>query len=365
MIRLRNLVESLETKYNLNEAFSEDMPDWFAKRLLTTKYTPTSYYRGRDLGGAAHYPMGKDSYISGKGAKKNPEFGQTPAYKAREPGWYDDQSLFTNLLDKGISLDTVKIIEGPIPTSENDKRLQPPNIPIFLFDNGVVYARGINDEEKLGTRKSLGAYSVNNLLAQCKKFAYIDGNDPDNFKVNDRKLARNSAHRYSTRRGKYFDRDGQDVSLSQYWNSNRDKSGYEVVSLPARYKDKLDEIKAGKIFDILKGYENYINNAYQELGNLISQTPIISYDNTNKPDYSPYNIYSSNDTIADKLQQCASAYTDIVMKVDNIINSNDTDDKKRRQIISLFNYEIDRLDTKINSLEKLTSRVFNSTIDWI
>lgn len=364
MIRLRNLVESLETKYNLNEAFSEDMPEWFAKRVLTTKYTPTSWYNRRDLGGAAHYPQGKYGYLSGKGAKKNPEFGQSPEYKNSDP-YYGDQSLFSKLLAAGISLDTVKIIEGPIPTSENDKRLQPPNIPIFLFDNGVVYIRGYNDDEKLGSKKSLGAYTIDKLLQQCKKFAYIDGNDPNNFVEHDKKVARSSGNKHVDRRGKYFDRDRRDLSTTFYWNPNIDKSGYEIVSLADKYKDKLEEIKAGKIFDILKGYEDYINNCYQELGNLISQTQIVSHDNTNKPDYNPYTMYTNNDRIANLLETIASLYSDVVNEVDLILSSGGSDAEKKQGIVALIENKFPRIDRAKNKLEQATNKVFNSTIDWI
>ena len=139
MIKLKNLTESLEKKYTLiesnqlNEKLSDNMPDWFAKRLLTTKYTPTSDFNYRDLGGRVHVGT-KSTYLQNKGDKKNPKAGKEPTYKQADY-WDHDQSLFSTMLKKGISLDTVNIIEGSVPISDNDQRLQPPNIPIFLLDD--------------------------------------------------------------------------------------------------------------------------------------------------------------------------------------------------------------------------------------
>ena len=320
MLRLRNLVESLENKYNLNESnllnekFSEDMPDWLVKRLLTTKYTPTSRVYQRDLGGSAHFNGDNAyNYLQGKGAKKNPNYGKAPEYKQAE---YDDQSLFTGLLEKGISLDSVKIIEGPVPISDTDKRLQSPNIPIFLLNDGVVYIPGVNDEEKLGSRKTLGAYKISALLPQCKKFAYIDGNDPDNFKRKDKQ-----GTRYQELSGSIYradspekDRNGNPIGgvKNTYWNKY-DKSGYKVIPPSDRYKDKLDEIKAGKIYEIMKEYEDYLTDAQQEIANYISSLSMKEY--------------SSNMETIKKLHK--------------------------------------ELTREINRLKDASKEVFNSTIDWI
>ena len=376
MIRLNNLVESLEKRYNLsesrdlnesyrlNEKLSDDMPDWFAKRLLTTKYTPTSRIYQRDLGGSAHFNGDNAyNYLQGKGAKKNPNYGKAPEYKQAE---YDDQSLFTGLLEKGISLDSVKIIEGPVPISDTDKRLQSPNIPIFLLNDGVVYIPGVNDEEKLGSRKTLGAYKISALLPQCKKFAYIDGNDPDNFKRKDKQ-----GTRYQELSGSIYradspekDRNGNPMGgvKNTYWNKY-DKSGYKVIPPADRYKDKLDEIKAGKIYEIMKEYEDYLTDAQQEIANYISSLSMKEY--------------SSNMETIKKLQTILTDAINYYILADNhvneIVNDNSLNDKdKRDRLIDLINSNwpyrwegVKELTREINRLKDASKEVFNSTIDWI
>lgn len=376
MIRLNNLVESLEKRYNLsesrdlnesyrlNEKLSDDMPDWFAKRLLTTKYTPTSRIYQRDLGGSAHFNGDNAyNYLQGKGAKKNPNYGKAPDYKQSE---YDDQSLFTGLLDKGISLDSVKIIEGPIPISDTDKRLQSPNIPIFLLNDGVVYIPGVNDEEKLGSRKTLGAYDINTLLGKCEKFAYIDGNDPDNFKRKEKQDTR-----YQELSGSIYradspekDRNGNPIggTKNTYWNKY-DKSGYKVIPPADRYKDKLDEIKAKKIYEIMKEYEDYLTDAQQEIANYISSLSTDEY-------------ISNNNTISNlhaKLTSAIYQYKKVDNHINEIVNDNSTtDEQKRNNLIDLINsqwpyrYEgIKELDREVNRLKDASKDVFNATIDWI
>ena len=370
MLRLRNLTESLEKKYSLNESrrlnekLSDDMPDWFAKRLLTTKYTPSSRVHQRDLGGSAHFDGGNGlTYLSGKGAKKNPNYGKAPDYKQAE---YDDQSLFTGLLHKGISLDNVKIIEGPVPISDTDKRLQSPNIPIFLLNDGVVYIPGVNDEEKLGSRKTLGAYKISALLPQCKKFAYIDGNDPDNFKRSEKRNTR-----YKDLRGSIYradspekDRNGNPMGgmKNTYWNKY-DKSGYKIIPPAEKYKDKLDEIKAKKIYEIMKEYEDYLTDAQQEIANYISSLPMGEYR-------------SNHDTIRQLqtiLNDAIGYYVTVDRHINEIVNDNSTtDEQKRDRLIDLINSSypyrwegIKELDREVNRLKDASKEVFNATIDWI
>lgn len=376
MIRLNNLVESLEKRYNLsesrnlneshrlNEKFSDNMPDWFAKRILTTKYTPTSRIYQRDLGGSAHFNGGTArNYLQDKGAKKNPNYGKAPDYKQSE---YNDQSLFTGLLNKGISLDSVKIIEGPIPISDTDKRLQSPNIPIFLLNDGVVYIPGVNDEEKLGSRKTLGAYDINTLLGKCEKFAYIDGNDPDNFKRKDKQNTR-----YNDLSGSIYrtdspekDRDGNPIGgiKNTYWYKY-DKSGYKIIPPAEKYKSKLDEIKANKIYEVMKEYEDYLTDAQQEIANYISSLSMQEYR-------------SNNSIIRDlqtKLNDAIGYYVTVDKHINEIVNDNSTtDEQKRNNLIDLINSQwpyrfegIKELDREVVRLKDASKEVFNATIDWI
>ena len=187
-VRLKNLNESLERKYGLNEStetetteltekLSDSMPDWLKKRLLVTKYSNGGNRIYRNLG---THKSNADN--------KNPEddFSKRPTYaKGRGDVNTQDQSLFGRMLTKGINLDDVTVEEGAVPTKRTDPRLKEPNIPIFLMKNGQVYAKGLNDQEEYrdDDSKPFKYVPMKTLLADCEKFAYIDGNNDNNFSV--------------------------------------------------------------------------------------------------------------------------------------------------------------------------------------
>jgi hypothetical protein len=377
MLRLKNLTESLEKKYGLNEShrlnekFSDDMPDWFAKRILTTKYsTAGDDLRNRDLGGSTHYPSSNGSgytkrrdYLALKGSKKSPNFGKEPEYRAS--GGYSP-SLFTGLRDMGVRLDTVEVIEGPVPISETDKRLQAPNIPILLFDNGVVYIPGINDNEKLGGRKSLGAYDIAALLPRCEKFAYIDGNNPNNFFDNNEKM-----NRLGKRTGGVFrkdnhelDRNGVPLGGHVGWGETADKSGYVPIPPMEKYKDKLDEIKANKIYDILKEYEDYLVDVQQEISNYVLSVPMKDY----------VSIRDNIDYINRRLEIAITRYLKTEQCLNEILNNKSlSPEEQKSELIDLLNGRgnyyyhggVDDLESSIKDLKSFTKDKFNATIDWI
>lgn len=371
MVRLRNLVESLEKKYDLNESttinekFSDNVPDWFAKRVLTTKYASSGRPRKRDIGGKAHFGQGESEYdyvISGKGSKKSPHAGKDPEYKQSDY-WSGDQSLFTKLRQRGISLDTVNVIEGPVPKDRYDARVQSPNIPILLFDNGVVYIPGMNDDEKLGGRKTLGAYDLDVLLGRCVKFAYIDGNDPNNFKGSEKRNTRSSEqpdknfYRYGDKR---VDRDGDSIGDLGSWRT--DKSGYYKIPPIERYRDQLNKIKASKIFDILQDIEDTLVDLQQEFSYYISSSSIKDYD------------YHTLDNINMKLYRAVNAYKDVYKNVEQIMNDQSlTDERKKEVLVNLVNGNypysgsggLPNLNNRMSELKDITKDLFNATIDWI
>ena len=372
MVRLKSLVESLEKKYDLNESttinekFSDNVPDWFAKRVLTTKYSPSGRPRKRDMGGKAHFGPGESEYdyvTSGKGSKKSPHAGKDPEYKQSDY-WSEDQSLFNKLRKRGISLDTLNVIEGPIPKDSTDARVKYPNIPILLFDNGVVYIPGMNDDEKLGGRKTLGAYDIDVLLGRCVKFAYIDGNDPNNFMGSERRIRRSTAlpdknfYRYGDKR---VDREGDPIGDLGSWRT--DKSGYHKIPPIERYKDQLNKIKASKIFDILQDIEDTLVDLQQEFSYYISSSSIKDYD------------YGTFDIINIRLDRAVNAYRGVYKNVEHIMNDpNLTDERKKEVLVNLVNGNypyngngggLPNLNTKMAELKEVTNDKFNATIDWI
>ena len=156
-IDLKKLNESLENKYQsfeLNEKFG-DMPDWLSKRILTTKYNIYDGQRRRDVG--LHKTKGRWGATTDDLEKKDPKAGPRASY-TNARGATGDQSLFGQLLAHGINMDSVNVIEGNKPEKRTDPRLKEPNIPIFLFKNGQVYAKGINDNEEYSGDKSYKAF---------------------------------------------------------------------------------------------------------------------------------------------------------------------------------------------------------------
>ena len=375
MLKLRNLTESLEKKYLneshvLNEKFSDNMPDWLAKRILTTKYSMEGDdLRTRDLGGSAHYPNNVGSgytkrrdYLAIKGSKKSPNFGKEPDYMLT--GGYG-QSLFSGLRDMGIRLDTVEVIEGPVPKNGSDARVQSPNIPILLFDNGVVYIPGINDNEKLGGRKSLGAYGIDALLSRCKKFAYIDGSNPNNFFSDNERLNRlNQREGGIYRKNSYdLDRNGNPLGGRTGFGEIPDKSGYLPIPTMEKYKDKLDEVKAKKIYEIMKRYEDYLTDAQQEFANYISSLSMEEYRSN----------HSVIKVLQNRLKDAIDYYVTVDKYINEIVNDKSTtDEEKRNNLINLINSNypynwdgVQQLEREISGLKDVSNGVFNATIDWI
>lgn len=364
LINLHKLTESLEAKYSqesqLNETFG-DMPDWLSKRILTGKYNRYDGQGRRKLG--IHKT---DRYGNPDMEGKNPEFGNRPSYiNARDKN--GDQSLFGQMLAHGINLDSVKVIECDKPEKRTDDKLKAPNIPIFLFSNNQVYAKGINDnEEYRGDNRSYFGQAfkylpIKTLLSdEVVKFAYIDGTDDDNFKANEVRGARDKMKQ---------DMEGipkreKEKAGTKGWRGNWDKSGYKQIPSAERYKDKLAELKCGKIYDVLDEKHQLLEETKQELANIMLSTDIKSMKNDE--DYAT--AFTAYENIYEKFQKAVSYYLNVLRDVDKIVNDDNKDEaRKKEELIYIINYDSNyrNLMYYTKEIENMAPSVFNSIIDWI
>ena len=362
LINLHKLSESLEAKYlqesQLNEKFG-DMPDWLSKRILTGKY---NRYDGQ---GQRNYGIHKtDQYGNPDMGAKNPEFGNRPSYiNARDSS--GDQSLFGQMLAHGINLDSVKVIECDKPEKRTDDKLKAPNIPIFLLSNNQVYVKGINDNEIYrGDNPTYAGLAFKNvsmkvILDEVVKFAYIDGTDDDNFRVNEVRGARDKMKQDM----KGIPERKREKAGTQGWE-NYDKSGYKQIPSAKRYKNKLVELKCSKIYDVLDEKYQFLEEIKQELANIMFSTDIKSMGDDE--DYAT--AFTAYENIYEKFQKAVSYYVDVLATVDRIVNDDNKDEaSKKEELIYFINNDADysSLMYYTKELEKMAPSVFNSVIDWI
>lgn len=376
-VRLKDLNESLEKKYGLtkpttlnestelNERFSDDMPDWLKKRMLITKYSGGGNRGRRDMKlhkgnmeskNPEKDPHARPTYVSSKGDERS-----------------KDQSLFGKMLEKGIDLDNVKIIEGDVPAKSSDPRLKEPNIPIFLMKNGQVYAKGLNDKEeyKDGGYKAFRYIAMKTLLADCEKFAYIDGADDSNFNVEAKKKSR-GLMKQELEKDPYYNRDTKNAGSSRYFPTKGwlqiDKSGFPVFPTVDKYKNELAKIKCDRIHDILKEKEDYINYVKEEMANILMNADVKTDLTNSDSDFGK--AFSDGRRFGDAfnyLQNAAKALVEVEYRLDQIFTEGYSEEEQRAQIVRLINdsYEYSNLMDYVNRLEKLAPTLFNSIIDWI
>lgn len=376
-VRLKDLNESLEKKYGLtepttlnestelNERFSDNMPDWLKKRMLTTKYSNKGSNGRRDM-----------KLHKGDRESKNPEKDPhaRPTYvSSKGDERMKDQSLFGKMLEKGIDLDNVNVIEGDIPTKSSDPRLKEPNIPIFLMKNGQVYAKGLNDKEEYrdGGYKAFRYIAMKTLLADCEKFAYIDGADDSNFNVEAKKKSR-GLMKQELEKDPYYNRDTKNAGSSRYFPTKGwlqiDKSGFPIFPTVDKYKNELAKIKCDRIHDILKEKEDYINYVKEEMANILMNADVKTDLTNSDSDFG--RAFSDGRRFGDAfnyLQNAAKALVEVEYRLDQIFTEGYSEEEQRAQIVRLINdsYEYSNLMNYVNKLEKLAPTLFNSIIDWI
>lgn len=172
-----------------------------------------------------------------------------------------------------------------MPTKASDSRLKEPNIPIFLFDNGQVYAKGVNDNEIYWDDEKERAFKfipMKYLLSNAVSFAYIDGSNPANFNAHDTRAKRRSPKGTDWRRyerdksnqvsdeGKIttgFDKSGYPVPLDKWEKANKTYISQYQEKILEKYREKLieaiDEYKVfhSTLFDSIKDRNTKVSTA--------------------------------------------------------------------------------------------------------
>ena len=195
-------------------------------------------------------------------------------------------SLYYNFRSLGIPLDKVEVQEGPIPVKASDSRLKEPNIPIFLFDNGQVYAKGVNDNEIYWDDEKERPFKhipMKYLLSWAVSFAYIDGSNPANFNAHDTRAKRRSPKGTDWRR---YERDkSKQVSDEGKITTGFDKSGYPVPldkwekankTYISQYQEKILEKYREKLIELIDEYKVFTSTLFDSLKDKNTTVPKVT-----------------------------------------------------------------------------------------
>ena len=184
-------------------------------------------------------------------------------------GYYDNGGLSDAFLLNHIDLNNVEVFTAPKPTKTTSRLLTKRYIPILLFDNGQVYAKGINGSEKFELdpdKKPFEKIAYKDLLDQAKDFCYID-KSLDSTSNKAKQQARNDiAYDRSLIRHQVEDENGKFVG-SGFPFAVFDRSGYETF--PDKYKYKLAKLKATKAAEILSRSADSINEYRKKFASIL------------------------------------------------------------------------------------------------
>lgn len=260
----RRLAESMTNKI-LNEAWSDSMPDWMKPRLNATAFYDDIHDSEKIAAKARR--SGKDAWDTR--VEMGGGYPYDPAEYRNPRNGPSGKSLYRSFNDANIDLQKVEFIPGEPPTSKKDSRIQPPNIGIWnLPGTGQVYAKGINDLEKLrhvpfDPYDSHAGWAFKDLPIKflydaCEgQFCYIDGSNIPQRNIGDIRRQRAA---YT-----YWEHDNpslvRNVPSKYLWTDKKDKSGYVVVPSSKRLAKKLEALKA-------KGWSKWFEKAEDDLQEL-------------------------------------------------------------------------------------------------
>lgn len=287
------LAESLEKKH-LQEAWSESMPDWMKPRMDATAmysddHTNTKIARHAGLGKfEPWYGSTESNQLYNIRSKKGQGRYYDPVdYASTRNDSRVGENIFNAFKRAGIDLQKVEFIEGPVPTSKSDPRIQPPNIGIWnIPSTGQLYAKGINDLEKLlgGSGTKYDGYRFEHLPLKALQelsdhFCYIEGS---NIPMRDYDAV--TKERYAWQREVsnnaplYTNRDRADVFIN-YDNlpDMMDKSGYIVIPSSRRYAKELKARHGRKYAEKLEALENDLNSLKADIMSAMNRLPMDDY----------------------------------------------------------------------------------------
>ena len=306
MLNIHKINESLEKKYYLMEKYSDSMPDWLGRRLDYTQHMHRGNYTNnfeypalkqdnvevdsltghRDAIGGGSFAPDIDA-VKDKFTEYSDTLSPSYSYRGTPTRTQDAQnSLYYNFRSLGIPLDKVEVQEGPMPVKASDSRLKEPNIPIFLFDNGQVYAKGVNDNEIYWDDEKERPFKhipMKYLLSWAVSFAYIDGSNPANFNAHDIRAKRRSPKGTDWRR---YERDkSNQVSNEGKIKTGFDKSGYPVPldkwekankTYISQYQEKILEKYREKLIELIDEYKVFTSTLFDSLKDKNTTVPKVT-----------------------------------------------------------------------------------------
>lgn len=294
LLNLKLLNESLENKYKLDEAFDESMPKWLGDRLGYENL----FYNKRDMNKAVDkYGDQARSYY--KQNRKTNEYG-------------GELSLINQFLKHGIDLSKVKVTEAPVP--DKVPRITKKNqiIPIFLFDNGQIWAKGINDREEANwyyNGLNFPRVPSDDIIKHAVKYAFIELSDPNIDTVTEKRTLRKEI---ADELAKIPNYNRLDPSMSSRYNK-LDKSGYKVTATADKYASKLRELKYDRLGDEIEKAAYAIEDMKHQISEVLEDIDLTSSDSLDLY----RKIYSAVDTLRDAASQYKDACEYIEQMGDN------------------------------------------------
>lgn len=265
LLNLKALNESFENKYKLEEAFDDSMPKWLKDRLA---------YSAIRNGNSKTHSNKVRSYIDNGASDKYPDQPVASFQQNRSTGEYGwELGLASQFLKAGVDLSKVKIVEAPVPNKIPRITKNNQIIPIFLLENGQVWAKGINDREEYAAYpyEPFRSMKADDILSKCKAYCYIDLSDPNINTVGDKRDERRKLKAELNKIPNYFRSEG-DV-----WNP-RDKSGYTNKYNVKRYREKAKELKLKTVDSKLEECAQKIVDYKIQLSDILNETDIIEVD---------------------------------------------------------------------------------------
>ena len=271
LLKLNSLNESLEKKYKLDEAFDESMPKWLkdAIALSAVNADLSSFYEPNANGSKDSHsgPHKLRTWTPKKFDAQNAAGNLVPQYQTRRD-WYSSSNfestqkefgLAGTLLAKGIDLSKVKVYSAPNPHAIVRASKKRPQIDIYHFDNGQVWARGFNDREICNfTGLPFYASSKETMGEHLEDYAYIELNDPNIDTVSDIRDKRRELKNELMKIPNYYRNPGKSewvyyTSLDNVRRSKQvpaDKSGY-FSPLVEKTIAAIEEAKRAEIINIV------------------------------------------------------------------------------------------------------------------
>lgn len=350
----QRLTESIEKQY-LKEAWSESMPEWMKPRLNATamfddKNTVQKLSQNKILSQGQGSRWDRAEYAQPRNDNRTGE------------------SLYKAFKRAGIDLQNVKFIEGPIPEKKSDSRIQPPNIGIWnIPSTGQVYAKGINDLEKLRpiSETKYDNYRFEHLPIKALQelsdhFCYIDGTSIPTINYQEKEQTRNEYRRFlrnpqspvteKERHGAFQNAIG--------WYDDTDKSGFITIPSAQKYAEKLNKLHAKDWAKKVSDIENKLRKARANIISVINRASIDEGD-------ADYNTASS---ALNYLRNATYYYRDMLQDIDGALARYGEDSEEAIKfignIINNDGYAMKRVTESIRKVENLTKKLAGVELDF-